>query len=113
MIVTVVQMEDRDQPLRNFLLAYNRLDAARRGMRYVHRTTGYDALPPYWWKVRLLNELLNDKEIQGDSLWLWLDSDAYLGPRDPRSVAAAAAAADSRVEFRFELMAFVALWGDE
>ena len=30
-----------------------------------------------------------------------------------RAVAAAAAAADSRVEFRFELMAFVALWGDE
>lgn len=89
MRVLVLQIEDRHEPLRDLLLAYNAFRAAERGLAYeLDRSAGATLdHPPYWRKVFAMRDRLRTAHDDLDAI-LWLDSDAFLGPRDPRTLLA-------------------------
>lgn len=83
--VTVLQIEDRHQPLQDFLLSCTAEQSRALGLQYKFMSSGMADVPPYWWKVFHCLELLRCKDDAPDGV-LWLDSDATLGRRDPREL---------------------------
>ena len=90
--VTVLQIENRrNMPLQNLFLAHNRLRCSQeKGLEYVFYDRAPDdgieaTVPPYWWKVWAIRRMLLRDDHDTDAI-LWMDSDAYLGPADPRGL---------------------------
>ena len=73
----MLQIEDRRAPLTDALLERNRRVCAGHGVRYVRRTEGPEGVPPYWWKVFVLLELMERHRDEVDYA-MWIDSDAAL-----------------------------------
>lgn len=72
----VLQIEDRDLPMQRLLLELNRFQSHEFGFEHDWRRAGPLDVPPYWWKVFALRDLLEQRpEVD---LVLWMDSDAFL-----------------------------------
>lgn len=84
-VVCVLQIEDRHQPLQDFLLSCTAERSKTLGLQYKFFGHGMPDIPPYWWKVFRCLELLQLEDDVLDGV-LWLDSDATLGRQDPREL---------------------------
>jgi hypothetical protein len=70
------------------LMKHNQDYAKKQGYEYVYKRTGYDYLPPYWAKVKIAQELI-EEEIPGTNTKrykgvLWLDTDAVIIDQNKR-----------------------------
>lgn len=80
----LLQIENRSNPLLNAFMEHNRRVAAKYEFEYVQINTTYDEnLPPYWWKVFALRNIMYDRPDV--DLVMWLDSDAFLAQYDTRN----------------------------
>lgn len=74
----LVQYDDRHTVLFEELMKYNRTYAARHSYEYIRPTQTYD-IPPYWIKVRIIQQLLQERPDL--EYIMWLDSDAVVHDR--------------------------------
>jgi hypothetical protein len=93
----LLQIENRTtEPLKTFMDS-NRRTCDALNIEYVFRDRGPGGVPPYWWKVLVLKELMLER-LDVD-IFMWLDSDAFLIPpriRHRRRVDSAGSRHESR-----------------
>lgn len=71
----VLQIEDRNTPFLRKLLEHNRSLSKRHGFVYDFRESVNDDVPQYWWKVFVIEKIMQTRpDIE---MIMWLDSDAY------------------------------------
>lgn len=69
----------KDATMRLQFLADNQRRVAERGWEHDLRLTPYDAdMPPWWWKVFAIRELMQRDAQPASLLVLWMDTDAML-----------------------------------
>jgi hypothetical protein len=75
----LLQIENRSTELLKTFMDSNQRVSKALGIEYVFMDRGPSGVPPYWWKVLVLRDLMLERPDV--SLFLWLDSDAFLIPR--------------------------------
>ena len=77
MKLLLLQIENRSNNLLNSFMERNRNIAQQYNFEYVRQTIPYDDdLPPWWWKVYAIRNIMyNRPDVD---LVMWLDSDAFL-----------------------------------
>ena len=81
MRIAIVQYETRDNEDLNMLMDRNRIYAHKHNYDYILRRDPYRDLPPYWAKVRMLQEVFDNNNY--DAV-LMLDSDACIHDHDTK-----------------------------
>jgi hypothetical protein len=90
--LTVLQIDNRlqhDLQLQKTMLSHdarvrlqfvqrNRALTKARGWTHVIRSTGYEGIPPWWWKVFAIQEMFHLSDDPENLLILWMDTDAAL-----------------------------------
>jgi hypothetical protein len=76
--LAVLQIEDRASPMLERFIQHNASQSQLRGFEHILERQGPKELPPYWWKVFRMHELMDQRPDV--DLFMWVDSDAFLVP---------------------------------
>ncbi len=73
--VVVLQIENRIDPFFESAIKLNKSYCDQHQIVHIIQRSGYENIPPYWWKVFAMFELLKTKKYD---IVCWIDSDAYV-----------------------------------
>jgi hypothetical protein len=81
----VLQIEDRVDPFFEACMARNKQYCDLHGYRHMVVREGVSWLPPYWWKVAMVEELMSRKDVDNAYAFdyvVWMDSDSFVHDPD-------------------------------